>query len=134
MDRAAGTWALHGFVFLELCFSASHWCLGSQVSADIILYLVNPLHGVRHLLLTRRSPSSWREGRPVKRVLPPPTIQSEDSHELSLMTSSRCSGGWGPGGSRWDGACGGVLWLPWSPVDLCGEPDLVPKFLRPLFQ
>lgn len=25
-------------------------------------------------------------------------------------------------------------WLPWSSVDLCREPDVVPKFLRPLLQ
>lgn len=54
VDRAAGTRAVHGFVFLELCCSASHCCLGSQVSADVMLSLVNPLHGVRNVLLMRR--------------------------------------------------------------------------------
>lgn len=38
--------------------------LGSQVLADVTLYLVNPLHSVRKIPLMRLSPFAWCGGSP----------------------------------------------------------------------
>lgn len=94
--RKSSTW-----IFLELCFSADHWCfMKFSICWWNTLIDESPPQYEKNSLDEEFSPSMVQRHRQWTGWCLCPAIYNDDSDRQSLVAPSRFCGGWGPGGIR----------------------------------